>query len=396
MSIEPVSFMYATYGISSSALHIARSKFVPSSTYDQRLMAMVPLIENKVASVPCSAEPSTAHQVQQGQILQRTGTRPTMQLSMKPLSSSSLSNLTSGRSHRTAPQQLSCTSDMLDSSKLVQLQRAGPTVSVDFEAIADSSVGGGGLPRPYGRFSAARLGDGTAVWERLPLSSLGEEQKSPVSSSESVDLEIKDITRHRGSLRHSFEASKWRPPKMASPRRLPTHLQAAGHIIAENLGLPLPPATFLSEVVDNIPQIVRVEGGYNCNKEFLQSGLHRPRQTWASSRASPPADDTSVLDPNTMPASSQLKMHIPDIPAGAVKGVDLAPLASQLNSTLLQQREPPVRAADSDSMTILRAYTNAYKHPATVGVTPQLATARRRALPNEESLPRKHVPAFGR
>ena len=52
-----------------------------------------------------------------------------------------------------------CTSNHLDASKLI-LPEALPTASVDFAAIADSSVGGGGLPRPYGRFSAARNGDG--------------------------------------------------------------------------------------------------------------------------------------------------------------------------------------------------------------------------------------------
>jgi len=60
-----------------------------------------------------------------------------------------------------------CSSNQLDASKLLQPEVI-PTQSIDFSAIADSSVGGGGLPRPYGRFSAARNGDGTAIWERLP------------------------------------------------------------------------------------------------------------------------------------------------------------------------------------------------------------------------------------
>lgn len=56
-------------------------------------------------------------------------------------------------------QRAPCTSNHLDASKLMQPD-ALTTQSVDFAAIADSSVGGGGLPRPYGRFSAARNGDG--------------------------------------------------------------------------------------------------------------------------------------------------------------------------------------------------------------------------------------------
>jgi hypothetical protein len=58
-----------------------------------------------------------------------------------------------------------CSSLSLGISKL---QAGGVPASTDFQAIADSSVGGGGLPRPYGRFVAARCGDGTALWERLP------------------------------------------------------------------------------------------------------------------------------------------------------------------------------------------------------------------------------------
>jgi hypothetical protein len=40
--------------------------------------------------------------------------------------------------------------------------------NIDFDAIADSSVGGNGLPRPYGRFIAHREGNGLSMWQRLP------------------------------------------------------------------------------------------------------------------------------------------------------------------------------------------------------------------------------------
>ena len=63
--------------------------------------------------------------------------------------------------------RLVCTSLTLDNSKL-NLPLHPSTQHVDFVAIADSSTGGNGLPRPYGRFGAARHGDGTAVWERSP------------------------------------------------------------------------------------------------------------------------------------------------------------------------------------------------------------------------------------
>ena len=39
---------------------------------------------------------------------------------------------------------------------------------VDFQAIAERSTGGNGLPRPFGSFSAARGGNGLATWWRVP------------------------------------------------------------------------------------------------------------------------------------------------------------------------------------------------------------------------------------
>ncbi|EFJ43866.1 hypothetical protein VOLCADRAFT_106640 [Volvox carteri f. nagariensis] len=39
---------------------------------------------------------------------------------------------------------------------------------LDFISTAVNSVGGGGVPRPYGKFQACRSGDGNATWERLP------------------------------------------------------------------------------------------------------------------------------------------------------------------------------------------------------------------------------------
>jgi len=43
-----------------------------------------------------------------------------------------------------------------------------PLQELDFQAMADSSVGGSGLPRPYGRFIGERAGDGKALYERRP------------------------------------------------------------------------------------------------------------------------------------------------------------------------------------------------------------------------------------
>ena len=60
------------------------------------------------------------------------------------------------------------TSSALGTASKLQGQESAPTVRTDFAALANSSVGGNGLPRPYGRFLATREGNGLAVWERLP------------------------------------------------------------------------------------------------------------------------------------------------------------------------------------------------------------------------------------
>jgi len=44
----------------------------------------------------------------------------------------------------------------------------GLHVTTDLQAVANSSVGGNGLPRPYGRFLSTRKGDGLAMFERMP------------------------------------------------------------------------------------------------------------------------------------------------------------------------------------------------------------------------------------
>lgn len=43
---------------------------------------------------------------------------------------------------------------------------------VDFGAIANSSTGGNGLPRPFGTFTGCRAGHGNALWLRLPAGTM--------------------------------------------------------------------------------------------------------------------------------------------------------------------------------------------------------------------------------
>lgn len=62
--------------------------------------------------------------------------------------------------------------------------------SVDFEKIAESSTGGGGLARPFGEFHASRQGDGTALWLRLPVSvSAGEIlEQTPKRTKDTIEV----------------------------------------------------------------------------------------------------------------------------------------------------------------------------------------------------------------
>lgn len=96
-------------------------------------------------------------------------------LSAQPLNSTQVKNyMSAAQAKIPAPRaKAQCTSLHLDTSKLVYTGMVN-LQNLDFAAIADSSVGGAGLPRPYGRFNAGRMGDGTAMWERAPPSRLAQ------------------------------------------------------------------------------------------------------------------------------------------------------------------------------------------------------------------------------
>ncbi|KAG2440938.1 hypothetical protein HXX76_003791 [Chlamydomonas incerta] len=88
------------------------------------------------------------------------------QVKLQPLSAAQASQFASSTGVSSAPASMY--------SSRVQGKPAAavtPTLQcLNFASIAESSVGGGGVPRPYGKFSAARAGDGNATWQRLPPS----------------------------------------------------------------------------------------------------------------------------------------------------------------------------------------------------------------------------------
>lgn len=106
-------------------------------------------------AAPAAQQPPSMHPVQLSAAEARTLLHP------GPSSAQSTSPSRLGRTGASAP------AGPLQHSRLHQ----GDGVllhSVDLAVIADSSTGGAGIPRPYGKFVAPRGGDGRAMWSRLP------------------------------------------------------------------------------------------------------------------------------------------------------------------------------------------------------------------------------------
>eukprot|EP00877_Chromochloris_zofingiensis_P007107 jgi/Chrzof1/264/Cz01g09070.t1 len=84
---------------------------------------------------------------------------------------------------------------------------AAPLMQVEFAAIADSSTGGGGLPRPGGRFMTSRGGDGAAIWDRITPAQRQSRHPSAVRSSDplssSCDISTGPATANSRHCQHS-------------------------------------------------------------------------------------------------------------------------------------------------------------------------------------------------
>eukprot|EP00798_Chlamydomonas_sp_ICE-L_P002802 gene2802-12677_t len=200
-----------------------------------------------------------------------------------------------------------CSSTTLDNSLL---RNSLATVTTDFNAIADSSVGGGGLPRPFGRFTASRCGDGKALWERLPRlenvmdKAYGEDseqehspgrQKSQSASSISSPSRLSPTRRRANSV--SCTVPSFRSEKLAIVRGEPqTSLETLGkaysslrrpdlapnavgtnspglspsHSRPQPSSLHWPAASFLADT-PSVPPYLRMDCGTGAGKDLLVS-----------------------------------------------------------------------------------------------------------------------------
>ena len=203
--------------------------------------------------------------------------------------------------------------------------------------------------------------------------------------------------------------------------------------------MPLPQATFLTEVADSVPGNVRIECGYRGSRDFLQSGLHQAPGKPQSSQTH--QEEQNLLGPLWYLASVQdgeddqlvhrnvneAKCAESDAPTDAMatsRGLTVisvptsrldtsaAALEARLMDTLLSQtavdrglegwQDKSAREADpvaGTSLFILSAMADARRSQPTVSVAPPMSVnrgLRSMALPDELSLPRRLVPALGR
>lgn len=62
-----------------------------------------------------------------------------------------------------------------------------------FDGAGGTGGGGGGKPRPYGLFTAGRLGDGSALWQRLPaVPRLRYGELPPLSTAQQLETLVGD------------------------------------------------------------------------------------------------------------------------------------------------------------------------------------------------------------
>ena len=208
-------------------------------------------------------------------------------------------------------------------------------------------------------------------------------------------------------------------------------------MLSDRAGVALPAATFLTEVAASVPGNVRIDGGCSSSREFLQSGLHQappPSQTtrlpscsdqqqqqgsegptWALTGA--PAydqDEEESAEARKHLQHQQQPMQSVDEPISMAgqsyrwsNRTAVGPVVeSRLTGALMRGEAGADETSESPaldlpgpsaSLYILSALHDACKVPVTVGVAPPLSMGRRvKALPDEQSLPRRKVPAVGR
>ena len=170
--------------------------------------------------------------------------------------------------------------------------------------------------------------------------------------------------------------------------------------VAERVGVRLPAATFLTEV-PTLPGNVRVDCGYSRSKDFLLSGLPRhphphvtdpsPGPSWALTMQHEEPQElvsSGMMAPGQGPRGTYASAQNP---AGT--------LGAQIVDDVLRSSQGQGQESDTVVVShyILSALSNAHHSQPVVGVAPDLATGRRvKTLPQEQALPRRHVPGLGK
>ncbi|CAG9463282.1 unnamed protein product [Pedinophyceae sp. YPF-701] len=186
-------------------------------------------------------------------------------------------------------------------------------LALDLQAIANSSTGGNGLPRPYGRFLAPREGNGLAIWERLPPHLQRPDSPTETPMADEAAMQARNVTRFNvqrgaynalnartdlyeipmghmpggkdvltkweGDLRERDRFSRKRPDpsQLANPRqgytsdllRRPGKSASDGSMgvrTAKDIGAG---ATFLVQVPEEMPHSVRVDDSRDFERAFL-------------------------------------------------------------------------------------------------------------------------------
>lgn len=184
MSISPLPLHMSCYGVTSEAVSMARyghgGPYTASTTasYSDRLAAAkATFTMPSAAGGKAVSSSQTAGKAASATTPARAAVVPP-RITPQPLAPHQAAQLMAGHAASSSAAGPSAShaahvsihaSNSLDKSKLLQTASVEGSLQVmDFASIADSSTGGGGVPRPYGRFTAARGQNGTATWQRLP------------------------------------------------------------------------------------------------------------------------------------------------------------------------------------------------------------------------------------
>ncbi|GIM00572.1 hypothetical protein Vretimale_5564 [Volvox reticuliferus] len=172
MSMTPLPVHMSCFGVSSDAVNMVRGYSKPS--YSDRLASVRNSIATgcpDIGSLASNNNPSGPLSSGGRAVAQASSSRQAPQVKLQPLTfDQALSSGTAAGGGQASSAAAAATpNSSLYRATTKHVKTVTPTLqALDFISIAVNSVGGGGVPRPYGKFQACRAGDGNATWERLP------------------------------------------------------------------------------------------------------------------------------------------------------------------------------------------------------------------------------------